>query len=103
MDTRNDDTEPEDDSEHEGVYTRFSATDTPSEETVRAIAEFREVEPTALEPLYNSVDPDALDALFAEPCACNENPILTRFTASGCHVVIQNDGTLAILGTESSE
>ncbi|QLG62935.1 HalOD1 output domain-containing protein [Halorarum salinum] len=37
---------------------------TPSTRVVEAVAEFRDVDPAELPPLYDVVDPDALDALF---------------------------------------
>jgi hypothetical protein len=54
------------------------------------------VVPTAIKPLYDTIDPDALDAVFAEPRAFDENPITATFVVSNCRVIIQNDGTLSV-------
>lgn len=59
-----------------------------SEAVIRQIAEAAGVDPLALPPLYDAVDPDALDALF-EPSP--GDPILSgtvSFTYCGCGVVV---------------
>ncbi|ELY65700.1 HalOD1 output domain-containing protein [Natrinema versiforme] len=55
-----DESEPRDDSR---VTTFDPASDRPSEAVVTAVAALRETEPADLPPLYEVVDPDALDSL----------------------------------------
>lgn len=85
-----------------GVQTRFTAGDTPSEETIRAVAALKGKRPTAVGPLSTVVDPDALNQLFAEPHVFEEEPLVVTFTMSGCHVTLQSDGRLFVQYTELS-
>jgi hypothetical protein len=40
--------------------------ETPSEVVVREVAALQDEDPTALDPLYGAVDPDALDGIFVD-------------------------------------
>jgi len=90
-------------SDADGVQTRFTADDSPSEQIIQTVAQVKGVEPTALEPLYNVVDPDALDTLFADPHVFDENPVVATFTMAECRVRIHSDGTLAVRDTVEPE
>lgn len=101
MNVGSDDHERERDSDEERVQTRFSTADSPSMVTIQAMAALKGVEPSELPPLHDALDPDALDALFADPRVFNENPVVATLTIDDCRVIIQNDGTLLV--TEANE
>lgn len=67
-----------------------------SERVIAAVAAATDTDPLELEPLFDSVDPDALDALFA-----NEGGTTARtegqltFPTNGCRVTVDADGTVA--------
>lgn len=71
---------------------------------ISAIAERRGVEPTTLPPLYEWIDPDALDALF-EPTRSGRRGGRISFTYDGHDVVIDCDDGLeiAVDGTPVTE
>lgn len=60
-----------------------------SSDVIAAVADVRGVEPTALPPLYEVVDPEALDRLF-EPQRSGTTPDTGRvaFSFAGCEVVV---------------
>lgn len=66
--------------------------DTRSEAVVRAVANARDADPTDLEPLYNAVDPDALDALFTDGHA--DDRIVFRYC--GHEVTVYADGRVLV-------
>lgn len=92
-----------DDFEQDDIQKRFIASDSPSEEITRAIAEAKGVDPAELDPLYDVVDPDALDELFSEPRAFDDDPVVATFPMAGCQVILQSDGTLSVLDSEEAE
>lgn len=59
---------------------------------VDEIADKEGTSPLELEPLYDVVDPDALDALFQSDSA--EGTF--EFTYHGYHVVVREDGRLTV-------
>lgn len=62
---------------------------------VRAVANYRDVDSAALPPLYESVDPDALEALFAPlPDGSARGPGRVTFEYADCRVTVASDGTL---------
>ena len=63
---------------------------------VTAIATKRDVEPTELPPLYESIDPDALDALFAPTRTGGPRRGRLEFTYDGHDVVVECDEGLEI-------
>lgn len=67
----------------------------PSVRVVEAVADAIDADPLELPPLYETVDPDALDALFdagLEGCV--------QFPYDGHDVTIHGDGTLVVDGEE---
>lgn len=69
----------------------------PSEAVVEAVAEAEGVSPLALErPLYEVVDPDALDALFADSDGTVAD---LRFTYHGYTIEIAGDGGISLVET----
>lgn len=65
--------------------------DTPvSVSVVEAIAEERNADPLDIEPLWNSVDPEALDRLITAA----DGDLSVSFTVDDCLVTVRNDGTI---------
>jgi hypothetical protein len=59
----------------------------PSTGVTLAVSKLTDTEPTELaETLYEALDPDALDSLFASDCAEN---VTTSFEFSGCRVQVE--------------
>lgn len=67
----------------------------PSEVVVDACAALRDVEPAALSPLYDTLDPDALDTLWTNSAekAC----LSVRFDYAGLLVTISPPDTVTIV------
>ena len=63
---------------------------------ITAIAAKRGVEPTELPPLYESIDPDALDALFAPTRTGGPRRGRLEFTYDGHEVVVDRGTDLEI-------
>lgn len=65
---------------------------------VYVVAALTNTPPTSIEPLYETVNPDALDHLFfpttTEGC-CRSDATL-RFTFHDCDITVANDGSVVI-------
>lgn len=75
----------------------WTKSETISEAVVTAVANIRETDPISLDPLYEKIDPDALDDLFlsvGEPVTPPTGSI--RFSYAG-HVVVINEHGLGYL------
>jgi hypothetical protein len=71
----------------------FASGDAPVSVTVvEAIAEERDTDPLEIEPLWNSVDPEALDRLFT--AANGDADLSVSFTVDDCLVTVQDDGSI---------
>lgn len=68
---------------------RFVTDGSVSEAVVLAVAEAKCLDPRRIDPLYEAVDPDALDALFA--CAPAADGVVT-FSLAGCSVRVHSGG-----------
>lgn len=77
----------------------FNYGDSPSAEVIRAIAWFKGVEPTALTPLQDVIDVDALNALFDQS---EDADLSISFKYDGCVVKVTNDSTITVRGTSHS-
>lgn len=67
----------------------------PSEHVVQAIAARTDEDPLELSPLYEAVDPDALDALFGGPAREGSGSVgKVRFVYEGYEVTVHADGTV---------
>lgn len=62
-----------------------------SERVILAVADEHGVDPVELDPMYWSLDPDALDALFRDR---KTETLQVRFRLWGCEVVVDGDGTV---------
>lgn len=77
-------------------------TDAISTAVVTALADAKSVDPVDLDPLYESLDPDALDAVFSR----TENDDATRrgtvrFTTNGYEVEVTSTGRVHLTPTEA--
>ncbi|WP_222920140.1 HalOD1 output domain-containing protein [Natrinema sp. SYSU A 869] len=63
---------------------------------VEAVAAQKEVDPLDLQPLYEIVDPEALEALFAPTSAGTERDGRIEFTYAGCRVTLAAAGERTI-------
>ncbi|EMA30450.1 HalOD1 output domain-containing protein [Halobiforma nitratireducens] len=70
--------------------------DSPSLRVVDAIADTTDTDPLELEPLYNIVDPEALDRLFKNDADVRAS---VRFEYAGHTVEVRSDGTVLVDGT----
>jgi hypothetical protein len=69
----------------------------PSEGVIETVAIAADAEPTAIEPLYNSVDPDSLDALVRSNGRGPKNGDVTvTFTLDGHDVQVGSDGVVIV-------
>ncbi|WP_227354413.1 HalOD1 output domain-containing protein [Haladaptatus salinisoli] len=66
-----------------------------TETIVETIAEAADADPTQLEPLYESIDPDALDDLFDRRSDANV-PARVTFHHEGFEVVVERDGRVEV-------
>lgn len=111
-------TEPERDGTtgaSEGYVVRhdWDEDDALSSTVINAVAAIRNVEPTAVDPLNRAVDPDALNAIFANRCDGNERAGASlTIRLNGCRVTVDGDGRILVVppasdspevGTERSE
>lgn len=63
---------------------------------VEAVAEAEGVEPEELEPLYEVVDPDALEELFAPTSTTGRMEGRVVFTYDGYEVTVCGDGFVSV-------
>ena len=68
----------------------------PSEAVVEAVAALEGVEPTTLETLYDHINPEALDHLFADSSGATVPTKLCTFTYCGWNVFVRGDGTVRV-------
>ena len=69
----------------------------PTQKVIRRIAEAEEVSPEELSPpLFEVIDPDALDQLFGNTMTAGRMEGKVIFTYSGYEVTVSGDGHVAI-------
>lgn len=75
-----------------------------SDEVISAVAAARGADPLDLDPLYEAIDPDALDSLYRRGGRERENtPERLEFTYSGCGVVVAEDGSVTVTDAASGD
>lgn len=68
-----------------------------SENVVSAVAATKGMDPMALDPLIDVIDPDALDTLYARNgLGRGRSPDRIAFNYCGCEVVITGDGSVTV-------
>lgn len=71
----------------------WSNDETPSHAVVALVADAESVRPVDLEPLHGTIDPDALDRLFAPTNSGDDRTDgYVAFVFEGYHVTIHGDG-----------
>lgn len=60
---------------------------------VEAVAAVTDRDPTAMSPLYDTVDPEALTDLVT---AARDNPIKVSIAYEGCYVTVSSDGSVVV-------
>lgn len=85
-----------DDSRDRAVLeTEFDPADGPvSQRVVAAVASHYDVDPTALEPLYDTIDPDALDALLDVPARDPDRSVTVTFPYEDLAITVDSEGTI---------
>lgn len=74
-----------------------------SRRVIEAVADETGTAPTELAPLYRTVDPDSLDALFRSPPSEGRGGMLrVEFTFGGCRVVVSSDDTIAVSSADEA-
>lgn len=66
-----------------------------SEAVIAAVATFTSREPTDLPPLFEAVDPDALNRLFTHPYDAGRR-FTVNFNYAGCAIQIARDGQITV-------
>ena len=74
----------------------FDADESPSHEVVRAIAAVKGIEPTGVDPLYDFIDPDALDAMFDGTIGTSERDIRVSFRIDDLEIEVSGDGRITV-------
>lgn len=75
-----------------------------SQRVVAKVAAATDTDPLELDPLYRSIDPDALDSLFSGDTAVpRETEGFVQFSTSGCEVVVRADGAVEVTPEAESE
>ena len=78
------------------VY-RQTGDETVAEWVLAAVSELTETDPMDLEPLFDVVDPEALNELYAPDRGTEQSvPRQAMFQFSGCVVVVYGDGRIAV-------
>lgn len=74
----------------------------PSNAVVETVAIAADREPTVLEPLYETVDPDALDALIrSRGTNSTDGDATVTFALDGYRVTVQRNGTVVVRPDEA--
>ena len=91
---REDTPESSDEAARQTITHRWTSNESPSWSVIEAVAEATETEPEHLRPLYDVVDPDALDAMFdADADPDDESATVSvSFQFEGCSVTVRGDG-----------
>lgn len=77
-------------------HTRYSADSphTPATTVLLAVAEAKEAEPLALDPLYSVIDPDTLNDLIQSTVSKNGGSVRLTFRYEGFGITIASDGLI---------
>ena len=84
----------------DGIHATFDWSSTsPSEAVVRTVAIAADAEPTAIEPIFEYIDPDVLDALVgtaADDSTTFPIPVTVTFPFAGHDVTVRSDGSVVV-------
>lgn len=68
----------------------------PSIAIIEAVAAAEGVAPTALDFIYETIDPEAIDQLFANVGDGSAPPVHLRLSVHGWNVFVRSDGTIRV-------
>jgi hypothetical protein len=74
-----------------------------SETVVNAVADAKGVDPLELDPLYDAVDPDALDSLFGHHAGAGSSSVELSFTMARCEVLVRGAGEVVVTPLAATE
>ena len=78
--------------------------ESPTEVIIEAVAEAADVEPLELPPLYEFIDPDALDTLFQQHEGAVDSEAVLSFRIDDWNVFVRADGRIRVCdGTRLTE
>jgi hypothetical protein len=77
----------------------FDADEPPSHGVVRAIANVKGIDPTGVDPLYDFIDPDALDAMFDGTIGTSERDIRVSFRIDDLEIEVSGDRRITVYPT----
>jgi hypothetical protein len=81
----------------EAVETAYNWSETPpTQAVIEAVAIATNREPTDMDPLYDAVDPDALDAILVDGERAVPQDLVVSFTYMDCEVVLRANGDVMV-------
>jgi len=80
---------------------QFDDTDSAADTVVRAIAELRGIDEMDVDPLYDVIDPDALNALFIRSRDLDRDDVTVSFRIDEFWVEIQSEDSVRIIRTST--
>lgn len=75
---------------------RKDGSETPAEVIINAVAEAANVEPLELSPLYEFIDPDALNTLFQQDEGAVDSEAILSFNIDTWNVFVRADGRIRV-------
>lgn len=74
-----------------------SADESVTEAVISTVADVTDSDPTSMTPLYDVVDPEALDKLFrTDGLGTDRTPSRIEFAYGGCDVAVTGDGVVRV-------
>lgn len=77
----------------------ISSAESASEAVIEAVADAKGVDPLDLDPMYDAIDPDALDRIFRDSPVGRTGSVEVRFEMAGCTVVVREAGEVVVAPT----
>lgn len=79
------------------VYeTCYEGENEPLVAVVEALASVKDVEPLEMEPLYNTIDVDAVNRLFGDHDDSSEPTLALSFSVDGWNIFVRDDGLIRV-------
>lgn len=79
------------------VRHEWSDTDRPTTAVIEAVAATIDQDPSTMEPLYEHINPDALDAIMTPKNPEQSSNILVEFSYNGVDVRVSNQGFVDVI------
>lgn len=77
----------------------ISSAESASEAVIDAVADAKGVDPLDLDPMYDAIDPDALDSIFRDSPSSGTGSVELSFEMAGCTVVVREAGEVVVTPT----